>query len=206
MKGTLIVLVALAGAWAAPQGREPGSKRINDYDKPFSFQCPDQQSIDFIIRSCCRRKAQERKAESHIQEQPRNSSSRRNVSKRLEQFYRKVEQESHRDLEMLKHLKEQNLQVLRLAMVRKGTREQMDQQLRQTLFFPVSRSAKHWLYYKIWIQCLFVSSQQVVPPRAAGLKAWDAEFQRRPEPLDDILQPQHFNLVNESGVPLCGFT
>ncbi|XP_041441327.1 uncharacterized protein LOC121393056 isoform X4 [Xenopus laevis] len=158
------------------------------------------------VRSCCRRKAQERKAESHIQEQPRNSSSRRNVSKRLEQFYRKVEQESHRDLEMLKHLKEQNLQVLRLAMVRKGTREQMDQQLRQTLFFPVSRSAKHWLYYKIWIQCLFVSSQQVVPPRAAGLKAWDAEFQRRPEPLDDILQPQHFNLVNESGVPLCGFT
>ncbi|NP_001106323.1 uncharacterized protein LOC100127280 precursor [Xenopus laevis] len=49
MKGTLIVLVALAGAWAAPQGREPGSKWINDYDKPFSFQCPDQQSIGFII-------------------------------------------------------------------------------------------------------------------------------------------------------------
>ncbi|XP_018110267.1 uncharacterized protein LOC108712544 isoform X2 [Xenopus laevis] len=68
-----------------------------------------------------RREAHERKTGSHIQEQHRQQQlqegSRRKVSKRLEQFYRKVEQESQRDLEMLKHLKEHNLQTLRSAMV-----------------------------------------------------------------------------------------
>eukprot|EP00079_Xenopus_tropicalis_P013347 XP_002941650.2 PREDICTED: uncharacterized protein LOC100498229 isoform X1 [Xenopus tropicalis] len=68
-----------------------------------------------------RREAQERRAESDIREQHRQKQlqegTKRRVSKRLEQFYRKVEQESQRDLEMLKQLKEHNLQTLRSAVV-----------------------------------------------------------------------------------------
>ncbi|KAM9311498.1 uncharacterized protein PAF06_009312 [Gastrophryne carolinensis] len=67
------------------------------------------------------RVSQQRQQEAELQEWRRHqelqSGSQRRVSQRLEQFYRQAKQESEKDKDLQKYLKEHNLQMLRSSML-----------------------------------------------------------------------------------------
>ncbi|KAM4012665.1 uncharacterized protein ACNLHF_004629 [Anomaloglossus baeobatrachus] len=63
----------------------------------------------------------QRQQEADLQERRRQEQgqegSKRRVSRRLDEFYRQAERESHKDKDLQQYLKEQNLQALRSSMV-----------------------------------------------------------------------------------------